>query len=106
MKTGGSQKSFLSLRAGPSAPGEEGVLRAGSRASKGLCFAVCQDAGPHGHRTNDMLRVHGGLLGPFLRMRQLTSVRGLPRHMFREHPKYPCSNKAFFVGIVGEMNSN
>lgn len=54
MKTGGSQKSFLSLRVGPSAQGEASVLYAGNGASQGpacaaLSVAACQDAGPHGH---------------------------------------------------------
>ena len=28
-----------------------------------LSIALCQDAGPHGHRTNDTLGVQGVLLG-------------------------------------------
>lgn len=84
MKTGGSQKSFLSLRAGPSARIEEGGLRQEATALS-LAFAKML-----AHVATEQMTGSGCrsfIRDPFLRVRQLTAVPGSPGGMFSEHPK-------------------
>lgn len=54
-KTGGSPKSFLSLRVGPSAGEKRASLRSERR--------LCRDPGPRGRGASDVLWVQGGLSG-------------------------------------------